>query len=135
MINNLFINYLMVHKFIWEKKMQQKEKNCFIILVMKIFSELKSSDFKYGLQIKLCNMYATRYGFKGKNLSPYVSYVKFHNNINKSSFKIGKRYRLIIEQSNDYSHSELEKLLVLVNTEKDLDLLSYLTKKETDNGN
>jgi hypothetical protein len=104
-------------------------KNTFIILVMKIFLELRGSNFEHGLQTELCNMYGIRYGIKGSTLMEYVSYVKCYNKINSSSFKIGKRYHLIIEQLNAYTRSELEELLLLVNREKDLDLLSYLTKK------
>lgn len=109
--------------------MENQFKNQFIILSMKTFKELRDSNFERGLQTELCHKYGVRYGFKGETLSPYVSYVKWYNKINSSSFKIRKRYRLIIEQLNDFTRSELEELLVLVNTEKDLDLLSYLTKK------
>lgn len=109
--------------------MERQLQNQFIILTMKTFKELRDSNFEHGLQTELCHKYGVRYGFKGQTLSPYVSYIKWYNKINSSSFKIRNRYRLIIEQLNDYSRLELEELLVVVNREKDLDLLSYLTKR------
>lgn len=108
----------------------EKLENRFIILVMKIFKELRDSNFEHGLQTELCHKYGVRYGFKGQTLSSHVSYAKWYNKINSTSFKMGTRNNLIIEQLNDYSRSELEELLVLVNTEEKLDLLSYLTNKE-----
>ncbi len=111
----------------------QQTKYKFILVAQMIFNNAKSKDFEKGIQTSECKSLGAIYDIKSETLMPYVSYIKYFNKVNSSSFKIRNSYKKTIELINPMNNDELLDLLdILEESEKDFDLLTFLinTKKE-----
>lgn len=106
----------------------KKTDDKFIVVSQIIFNILKSQDFERGLQTEECKSWGIKYDIKYETLMPYVSFIKFYNNINSRSFKIAKNYKQILQLIKDMNNAQLINLIELIEkSQKDFCLLSFLS--------
>lgn len=110
-----------------KKTIEQKEKDK-IFLVSQLIFKCLSPDFAKPFQIRFCERFGSKYNLEADTLSRHVSCIKAYRGINKKTFPINSRNKVVVKLIADLTISELEDLINL-NNSKDFDLHTYLKEK------